>query len=217
MIIFGKIFGGKVEKVDNQWIETSYLMIMAPLIPLQTMFVTSSEFNSRQGFNIPMNGKSILHGYLRFFTFILTIGLFGFSFFGRYEISHSIIYSPALYGTLFGSIYVWSRFKHTESSVEDTIQRKAIGAITGINAFPEWLPLSIKNEQEVRLKKLVEEQFKSDDIKSNALKSFKTLEESILIFTYLRFLITDKNKANIYKTEYEFVLKEYYKLVLKAN
>ena len=217
MIIFGKIFGGKVHKVDDQWIETSYLMIMAPLIPLETMFVTNSEFNRRQGFSIAMNGKSVLHGYIRFFTFIATIGLFGFSFFGRHEISHSIMYSPALYGTLFGAIYIWSRFKNTEASLEEIIQRKAIGAITGLNALPEWLPVAVKNHQEENLKKLIEEKFSSEDIKSIALKSFKTPQELMLIFTYLRFVITDKNKAIQYKTEYEFVLNEYAKLFAKSE
>ena len=35
--------------------------------------------------------------------------------------------------------------------------------------------------------------------------------------TYLRFVITDKNKAIQYKTEYEFVLNEYAKLFAKSE
>ena len=46
-MIIGTMFHGRMKSLNDQWIETKYLIIGIPLIPLSSMFVTKSEGNSR--------------------------------------------------------------------------------------------------------------------------------------------------------------------------
>jgi len=193
MIIYGTHFGGKIEKVDEQWIETKYILLMVPLIPMSSMFVTGTEWNSRNGFAISMHGKSVMHGYLRFFTFILSLVFWGVSLFAPGEF-HVGIPMPILAG-ITSLIYAWSYFQVKESKGEVYIERKRLGLIMGLNALPEWLPKSVRTELTDNLTNDVQAAFGSLDFKEIVGRTDLNAQQIALIYSCLRYRTARKRAA----------------------
>lgn len=214
MIIFGSLFGGKVEQVDNQWIETKYFLLMIPLFPVSTMFVTNSSFRSRNGIDIGSYGKSIGHGYLRFFSFILALACFGVSISGETSLLRSFPISPAILGTALALLYAWSMMNHRYSTGDQLLERKRLGAIVGLNALPEWLPLHVKIDLEEKIKTQVVAAFGNDNIKEIAQRRDVSLKQTALLYAYLRYKIAGDLATESYQKEYEIVLNRYNQALL---
>lgn len=214
MIIFGSIFGGKVQEVDKQWIETKYVLLMVPLFPTSTMFVTNREYNKRSGFEINSYGKSVGHGYLRFFCLLLGAAAFGVSLFGGPSIYHEMPFSPALAGTVFALLYAWSVMNHRYSTGEHLLERKRLGAIVGLNALPEWIPMQLRRQLEEKIRGEVVQAFGSDNIKELVQKRGVSGQQTALLYAYLRYKIADSTTAATYQKDYETVLNRYNQVLL---
>lgn len=214
MIIFGSIFGGKVEQADEQWIETKYFLLMVPLFPTSTMFVTKSQYNRRNGFEIGSYGKSVGHGYLRFFTLILGIAAFGVSLFAGPGIHQEMPFSPALAGTLFALLYAWSVMNHRYATGEQLMERKRLGAIVGLNALPEWMPLQLRQQLEEKIRGEIVQSFGSDNIKELVQKRGASAQQTALLYAYLRYKMADSTTAAGYERDYETMLNRYNQALL---
>jgi hypothetical protein len=212
MLVFGSIFGGKVLQVDKQWIETKYFLLMVPLFPVSTMFVTHSEHNRRNGFEISSVGGSIGHGYLRFFCLIFAIAAFGFSLAGSPYMYDNFPVSPALTGTVFALLYAWSVMNKRYATGEHLLERKRLGAIVGLNALPEWIPFVLRKELEEKIRKEVLEVFGNDNIKEIVQNRGVSLKHTALLYAYLRYKIADADGS--YQKEYETVLNRYNQALL---
>lgn len=200
MIIYGTYFGGKVKRVEDQWIESKYLLLMGPLIPYKTMFVTSKDFNSRNGFEMPLNGKSVLHGFLRFYLLLGTLALLGFAIWGSVEyyeydskdsfnqmINH--IYSPFAWGFCISAILLaWSHFQNTRSSEEETRLRIKLGAVLGINALPQWMDDMKRYEIMKDLKAQILDMLGTDNMEAAAQRNDLTPAQIGLLFAYYTYL-----------------------------
>lgn len=214
MIIFGSIFGGKVQQVEKQWIETKFFLLMVPLFPVSTMFVTHSEYNKRNGFEINSYGKSIGHGYLRFFSLILAIAGLGVSLYGDAYFIEDMPVSPALAGTVCALLYAWSQMNHRYTTGEQLLERKRLGAIVGLNALPEWMPLPLRNQLEQKIKGEITEAFGSDNIKELVQRRGVSLQQTALLYAYLRYKMADSSAASTYQKDYETVLNRYNQALL---
>lgn len=214
MIIFGSIFGGKVQQVDKQWIETKFFLLMVPLFPTSTMFVTNSEHNRRSGFEISSYGASVGHGYLRFFSLILGIVCFGVSLFGETDIFREFPISPALAGTAFALLYAWSVMNKRYATGEHLLERKRLGAIVGLNALPEWIPLQVRKQLEEKIKGELVTSFGTDNIKELVQKRGVTLQQTALLYAYLRYKMADSTTAGSYQKDYETILNRYNQALL---
>ncbi len=216
MIIFGSIFGGKVQQADKQWIETKYFLLMIPLFPVSTMFVTGSDFRTRNGFEISSYGKSVGHGYLRFFSFILALVCLGVSLFGDTDLYRELPVSPAIAGTAFALLYAWSALNHRNATGEDLLERRRLGAIVGLNALPEWMPVTLRKELEEKIRQEVIAAFGSDNIKDNVQRRDTGLKETALLYAYLRYKKAS-DPTNAYNTDYETVLNRYNQAMMKNS
>jgi len=199
MIIYGTHFGGKIEKVDEQWIESKFILLMVPLIPMNSMFVTAKDGNGRNGFVISLNGKSVLHGYLRFFTFFISLILWGFAIFAPREIQMGLPVS--VLAGLVSLLYAWSYFQAKESKGEVYVERKRLGMIMGLNALPEWLPKNVRVELTENLTNDVQAAFGNLNFTEIAGRNDLTAHQIALVYSCLRYRTARKRVAE--KTELE--------------
>ncbi|MCC6817351.1 MAG: hypothetical protein IT245_00450 [Bacteroidia bacterium] len=205
MIIFGTYFGGKIHKVENQWIESKYFLLMGPLIPYRTMFVTGGEYNYRTGFEINMNGKSVLHGFIRFYFLIASVVLFGFAIydtsFYQYnlfidpkthdssELFLEYLYSPCAWtACICAIILAWSHFENTKAAEEETRIRTKLGAIIGINALPQWLDNLKRFEIINNIKSRLDLEFGANSIEKSAQRSDLSPGQIGLLYAYYTYL-----------------------------
>lgn len=200
MIIYGTYFGGKVRRVEDQWIESKYLLLMGPLIPYKTLFVTSKDYNSRNGIEMPLNGWSVLHGFLRFYLLLGTLILLGLSIWGsvayyNYDSQESFdqmlnyIYSPFAWGFCAAAlILAWSHFQNTRSSEEETRLRIKLGAVLGINALPQWLDAMKRYEIMKNLKAQILEMVGTDNMEAAAQRTDLTPAQIGCLFAYYTYL-----------------------------
>ncbi|ASU36628.1 hypothetical protein [Mucilaginibacter xinganensis] len=128
--IIGTIFLGKVHEVKDQWIETKFIIIGVPLMPVASMLVTSSAFRGRKGFSVPLHQTSIIAGYARVYAAILAVV---FLFLGTRS------GGALLTGILFLAVWIYFFFVFGQEKNEGVESRNKIGNITGLFAPPEWL------------------------------------------------------------------------------
>jgi hypothetical protein len=185
MIIFGTYFGGKIRRLDDQWVESKYALLMVPLVPISSMFVTSSSFNERRGFNMPMDMRSVGHGYLRFFLLIVSMAALYACTSSDFNEEHPILLAIIL--ILSVSALAWSHISCTADKSADLIDRKKLGAILGINALPEWLEENKRKDIAYNLENRIVAEFGHKDLnKLIAIPNF-TQAQLALLFAYLRY------------------------------
>jgi hypothetical protein len=188
MIIYGTYFGGKTKKLDNQWIETKFVLLMIPLFPISTMFVTSKEFNQRHGLEINVKGGSTLHGYIRFIFLFATIAAFFCSV--NYTSFRDGWGGPLTFPILFvvcASILAWSHLQKTADTSQDVLERKMLGSIMGFNALPEWLPLGTVLQLTQKLQNEVNEEFGSTDVVALARQPQTNIKKTAYLYALLRY------------------------------
>lgn len=67
---FGSRFIGAVDWVGEESIRTRFFMFVVPLWPLESHFVLEDSLQGFRSFPIPLNPKSVLLGYLRWWAFL---------------------------------------------------------------------------------------------------------------------------------------------------
>jgi hypothetical protein len=157
MIIFGTYFGGKHKMLDGQGFESKFLLLMVPLIPTSTFFVIKSEWNKRNGFEVPVNGTSVGLGYLRFFSLILGIAAMGYHMITKDDYDGGkvpeLMGLPAyVVGLLLFLLWGYAYFVMGKPKPHEITERKRLGNVLGVNALPEWLPLELCIEFSKKLK-----------------------------------------------------------------
>lgn len=140
-ITFGTNFYGKVATVKGHWIETKFFTVMfVPIFPLNSMYVTGSEFRKRSGFTIALNNKSIIAVYSRLLSFIIA----GWFLFWAYESATSYYGEAAgavkslILGLLFAAAWVYFAFYYGKATEADIAMRTKVGSVTGLYALPHW-------------------------------------------------------------------------------
>jgi hypothetical protein len=188
MIIYGTYFGGKTKKLDNQWIETKFVLLMIPLFPISTMFVTSKDFNQRQGLDINVTGGSVIHGYIRFIFLFATIAALICSL--NYNSFRYGWGGPLTFPLLFvacASILAWSHLQKTADTSNEVLERRMLGSIMGFNALPEWLPLPTVLQLTQKLQNEVNEEFGSTDVIALARQPQTDIKKTAYLFALLRY------------------------------
>ena len=153
IILFGTTFLGKVDKIEEQWIETNFFYLFVPLFPIDSMLVTSSEFRRRQGMKVALNTKSVIAGYARVYLFLLSAGLIWMNWiiaadsFGPFAIRYDFFFFLMLAAV---ASWVYFMFFFGRPKDIDVKIRKKIATCTGLYALPEWFDY---DESEQFLKK----------------------------------------------------------------
>jgi len=132
MLIIGSMFLGKVKKMNDQWVESKFVIIGIPLFPTSSMLVTSSSHNRRQGIPIPLHTTSIAAAYMRVFLGLIAGGCL---------VAGSVTDNSLalLAGLLFAAAWAYAFFRFGKTEGPEVAIRNKIGKATGLYVAPHWL------------------------------------------------------------------------------
>lgn len=138
-MLIGTVFLGKVKKLENQWVETTFVIFGIPLYPTDSMLVTSvTAANERRGIPIPLDKKSVIAGYLRgivsavaLIMFVAALNMGGWM----------ILLTGAV-----ALLWYYLFFLLGKPSSAEIAARRRIGKVTGYYALPEWLDRMFMHE-----------------------------------------------------------------------
>ncbi|MGX5818831.1 hypothetical protein ACWKWU_11580 [Chitinophaga lutea] len=146
-ILIGTLSSGSLHDFEGQCIKTKFVIIGVPLFPVQTYY----KITDNMGIPIPMNGKSVLHGYLR--TTFLGLGFVGMIAASAMP-KAAVVLSFLLIGL---GIYSWVLFAGGVKDKESRT-RTILGKGFNYNMLPEHLPQEVQialfHEAEQKWKKL---------------------------------------------------------------
>ncbi len=127
----GTMFFGAVKKVEGQYIETKFLVIGIPLVPITSMLVTGGGVRSRTGYEIEPHTESIIAGYTRviFGVACFTCLLLGWLL----KEDKTLLWGCAL---LIPALYF--NLVYGKASQEEIAERSKMGHAIGLYVLPEW-------------------------------------------------------------------------------
>ncbi len=194
-MIIGSLFAGRMKTLENQWIETQFFTIGIPLIPVKSMFVTKSEYKRRQGFEIGLNGKSVLKGYMSFLFLIGGV----FMLLAGSAIFYNGIFS--LLGLLLLGASMYFFFIYGKSTEEENEIRNLFQKAVGINALPEYLDRLTAMNLRNKLINGVKEVMKDKDLNWIDLVENKKYDEKLLpaLFAAMGYHSRLEEKDKFYK------------------
>lgn len=138
-MLFGVLSLGKTDVLDGECIETKFLVIGLPLLPVGSLYCTWQSGFRSEGFPIAAQWKSIVFAYVRWWTAVVPLGalfdvlLFGFD--GSLALTTRLIHwASAL--TVVG-LWVLLCFFTTGPNARAKKQRRVLGYATGCRAWPE--------------------------------------------------------------------------------
>jgi len=142
----GTMFFGRVDALAGEAIETKFLVIGVPLLPLGSYYLT----NGRQGIAIPLHGKSVLLGYARIGLWIGAVvwGLIAYVS-KHYSDGPEVLVGPALMLAAAGVL----TFAVGGVSKADQPRRLLLRTVAGLGAPPAILSPDIRSEIQDRLEK----------------------------------------------------------------
>lgn len=151
----GTMFLGTVESLGTESIQTKFFIVGVPLVPLSSHYVVKETYRGINGFDIPLNGKSVGLAYLRTISWLVALlcGLFYYlddsRRYGGSDTSH-------LLGWTIGAaiVAVASTFFLGKLSKAEKLRRTMLRLLTGTGAPPELLPAHVHDSIK---EKLVEE------------------------------------------------------------
>ena len=136
---------GDVDNVNGHDIQTKFLVIGLPLVPLQSYFCTADG----SGMEIPLSMRSVFFCYLR--TAFFVVAIYGLLF-GALDVfldMHLIdtMSGPVMLGlgaicAVLGVVSVLYLGTESKSRV---LSRVAIGKLTGLYAHPDMLPSDLRS------------------------------------------------------------------------
>ncbi|MFC0515123.1 hypothetical protein ACFFGT_12970 [Mucilaginibacter angelicae] len=112
-----------------------------PIFPVGSMFVTGSEFRKRKGFQIAVNGKSVIAVYGRILS-LMFAGWFlfmAYDYFTGYmasQMGNAITY--LIPGLIFSALCIYFYFHYGKAKPNDILLRNKMGRLTGYYALPNW-------------------------------------------------------------------------------
>lgn len=140
----GTQFVGEIDNLGTESIQTKFFLLGLPLLPLESYYCLNSGFRSVQGFEIPMNRKSVLIAYLFWWLSVLPMVTGGMFFFISKETQYL--------GLLVLSIVIWF-IVHSLAKLSQPERRRRtiLKNIAGIGAPPEFLPRDLIRETLLKL------------------------------------------------------------------
>jgi hypothetical protein len=135
IFVFGTKYLGGVKRYYNQEIQTKFAhFCFIPLFPVESesLLVTESDWSSRKGIHVKLNGTSILAGYARIPLMMAAIGalIYGIS-------SGSAL--GILAGVVATGLAIYMNVYFGRSTPEESLERELLGGLTGIYARAVWL------------------------------------------------------------------------------
>jgi hypothetical protein len=146
----GTMFAGEVDADSSgQCVQTMFLLIGLPVIPLQSWYVIRSTGHGVEGFHIEPHAKSIALGYARFWLILPAI-LF---IVGWIEPGYGNSPAPYILG-LGATIAAWVAitFFVGNGSATEKRQRRLLHEATGLACPPEIMPFETRDRVFVKLK-----------------------------------------------------------------
>jgi hypothetical protein len=142
----GTMFAGRVDDIVGEGIETKFFVLGVPLFPMGSYYFT----RGRQGFEIPLHGKSVALGYARMALWLgaLLWGVIGWIS-KRYSDGPEILIGPIVLGAV-AAFCTWGVGGIGKA---DKPKRLVLRAVAGLAAHPGVLPSGIRFEVMDRLEK----------------------------------------------------------------
>ncbi len=142
----GTMFFGRVEPLDTECIETKFLVIGLPLVPLESVYLLDEV--SRRGVVLPqVHGMSALAGYLRLFLGFAAVGL-GIWGFVEGEVAPWVLAAACAAGWIASLLWLG------KLSDRERAQRAVLKLLSGVGAPPELLPHEVQAESVQILERL---------------------------------------------------------------
>jgi hypothetical protein len=139
---FGSRFIGAVDWVGQESIRTRFRMFVVPLWPIESHFVLEDSLQGFRSFPIPLNPKSVLMGYLRWWAFLGVVlgGIFWWEN-GSFRL---LIWS--------GLLWALSTLFLGRASTESHRKRLILSHATGLSAEPSYQDDAMRAEIFVSLR-----------------------------------------------------------------
>lgn len=134
----GTMFFGRVEPIDRECIETKFLVVGVPLLPIESVYLLDE--GSRQGVKLPqVHGTSVLAGYLRLFLGFawLGCGIWGF-------VTGDV--APWVFAVASLAAWIPAMMFMGKLSERERSQRAVLKLLCGMGAPPEILPGDVQDE-----------------------------------------------------------------------
>jgi hypothetical protein len=138
-MLFGLLSLGKTDALDGECIETRFVIIGLPLLPVGSRYCTWQSGFRSEGFPIRLQWKSVLFAYLRWWTSLVPlIALFDILLFGM-DSSMTVTARVIHWVSALAAVGLWVLvcFFSSGSSALARKQRRVLGYATGVRVWPE--------------------------------------------------------------------------------
>jgi hypothetical protein len=136
----GTMFLGTVDKFMHESIQTKFLVVGVPVIPLSSHYVLRDGGTSISGFEIPLHGKSVLLGYTRIAAWVIAAILGVFAYVEQREHGDLMWYAIG-----FLMMAVTLTFFAGGLSARERNKRRILYACTGMGAPADVLPADVRD------------------------------------------------------------------------
>ncbi len=142
-ISIGTIFIGKVDRINQQSIQTKFFMLGLPLFPLESYYCLGLTKEGFRGFRIKLNFKSVYTVYMRWWVGVVS---FLSIIFAIAKSQYVLLFLSAL-GVILTLSTIWiGRLTKKEAN-----RRKVLINIVGIGAHPRTLTNEMNHEIRTKL------------------------------------------------------------------
>jgi hypothetical protein len=133
-------FMGTVDEVAGQSVQTNFLVVGAPLFPLESQLVLEETEGGVRGIRIPLSWKSVLLAYARMLCFAAALlGWMWVLIEGQWSSG-----LPVVLGLL--ALGIWLVAGTKRPGRRERARRQALWEATGLSAPPAILPLDVAQE-----------------------------------------------------------------------
>lgn len=193
-IFFGTIHLGTIARHKKQSVKTRFFFLFVfPLFPVQSVYVTEPGIIKHKGRSIPLNKKSVVATYARFYLFAIAVLLW------LSAMDHYSGIATTIFAVLTTLAWLYFMFWYGKADTHEKELRNKLGWSTGMPMLPYWLDSS---EQLVYLRDL---EFAYDrlygtfdwqkDVRANTrLVKERPLLYALAVYNYLVFTIDENNR-----------------------
>lgn len=138
-MVFGVLSLGKTDALDGECIETRFIIVGLPLLPVGSHYCTWQSGFRSQGFPIRFQWKSVLFAYLRWWTALVPlVALFDILLFGM-DASMNATARVIHWVCALAAVGLWVLLCFFSSGPNALArkQRRVLGYSTGVRVWPE--------------------------------------------------------------------------------
>jgi hypothetical protein len=114
-------------------------VIGVPLVPMSSFYVVGEQVGGVRGFEIPLDGKSVLLGYGRIAAWIGALLCGIFAYVDRHGDASLWVFSAILLAVAVGTTFFLGKL-----SKDEKLRRSMLKVLTGIGAPPAILPAELR-------------------------------------------------------------------------